>query len=176
MKEQTKTEIYQYLQNYLNQKIEHSDYVDYYEWFQLNESMTLKQIEKEIKKKRLEKLFHPDQQSYLDSEFQRVFKECSNEIKEMKNVFSNQESKARYDQKLKIQKGQEKIDDSITLKEKKYVERAVETTTYKYGFYQGYMAFLMTLQDGFSMITNENHARDLLKQVGTRKIRKIIEK
>lgn len=138
--------------------------------------MTLKQIEKEIKKKRLEKLFHPDQQSYLDSEFQRVFKECSNEIKEMKNVFSNQESKARYDQKLKIQKGQEKIDDSITLKEKKYVERAVETTTYKYGFYQGYMAFLMTLQDGFSMITNENHARDLLKQVGTRKIRKIIEK
>lgn len=194
MKEETKKQIYQYLQKYLNQKQEHSEYIDYYELCNLNENMTIEQLQKEIKQKELTKLFHPDQEGYLDDEFQGVFRECSNKIGDMKNIFSNQQSKDRYDKELKEQKAineelekrraskenttnwyQKKDDISITMEEKRYLERAIETTIYKFGFYQGYIALQKTLSDDFSMVTKENHARDLLKQVGTEKIRKIIE-
>lgn len=202
MKEETKRQIYQYLKKYVNQKQEHSDYIDYYELCNLDESMSVEKLQKEIKKKKLEKLFHPDQEAYLDSEFQSVFRECSNKIKDMINVFSEQNSKDRYDKELKEQKAsneelkrryeedlerqktssenttygyQKKGDIPITMEDKKYLERAIETTIYKFGFYHGYIALQKTLRDDFSMITNENHGRDLLKQVGVQKIRKIIE-
>lgn len=201
MKEETKKQIYQYLQKYLNQKQE-QDCIDYYELCDLNENMTIEQLQKEIEQKGLTKLFHPDQESYLDREFQGAFRECSSKIGDMKNIFSDQKSKNRYDKALKEEKAskeeskrrhkeeseeqkvnkentasryQEKGDTPITSEEKKYLERAIETTIYKFGFYQGYMALQKALRGDFSMVTNENHSRDFLKQVGMKKIRKIIE-
>lgn len=199
MNEETKKQIYQYLKNYMSQKQEHSDYIDYYELCNLDESMSIEQIQKKINQKEFLKLFHSDQENYLDREFQSVFRECSNTIGNMQSTFSNQISKAYYDKELKEKKArneelkrryekdlekqktrkkntvQEKDDIPITMEEKKYLERAVETTIYKFGFYHGYMALQMALRNDFSKITNENHGRDLLKQVGVQKIRKIIE-
>lgn len=202
MNGKTKGQIYQYLQKYLNQKQEHSDYIDYYELCNLNEGMSIEQLQKEMKQKKLVKLFHPDQESYLDPEFQGAFRECSSKIEDMKNIFSDQSLKARYDKELQEKKSnneelkrhyEEELerqqtsrerntndykrqnDMLITTEERKHVERAVETTIYKFGFYHGYIALQKALRGDFSMVTNENHGRDLLKQVGVQKIRKIIE-
>ena len=188
MKEEEKQQVYQYLQNYIHQKQEHGNYIDYYELCNLNEKMTIEQLKSEMKKKKLVKLFHPDQESILDPDFQEIFKECVQEIQDMQYVFSDERLKNRYDNELTKQKEinknvsnrtvDEKAEEksiSFTKEEENYLERAIETTIYKYGFYQGYIALQKAVRNDFSSVTNDNHSRKLLKEMGVQKIRNIIE-
>lgn len=183
MKEEEKKQVYLYLQNYIYQKQKYDDYIDYYELCNLDEHMTIEQLQQQIKQKKLTKLFHPDQERTLDSEFQTIFRECSQQIQDMKNIFSSESLKYRYDSLLKQQKGNQKdtsnINDtqklSFTKEEENHLERAIETTIYKYGFYQGYIALQKAARDDFSSVTKDNNSRELLKQMGSKKIKDIIK-
>lgn len=91
MSDETKREIYEYLQRYIHQQQDHSNYIDYYDLYGIKKEMSLDEIKKEFRKK--EKYLHPDQISFIDEEFKYVFKKCSDEFIKAKNVFSDEQKK-----------------------------------------------------------------------------------
>lgn len=181
MNNKTKMEIYAYLKKYINQKNEHSDYIDYYDLYGLDSSLSVDQIQSLLKEKKLRKLFHPDQIAYLDDDFKEVFKINVDEVIEVENVFSSESSKLKYDNLLDKKKKEQQRDDYtsnkdsvFTIQDEKDLERTIETTIYKYGFYQGYCALKRALKNDFSCITSDNNARNLAINLGSSKIKDIL--
>lgn len=176
MSEKTKKEIYEYLQKYIHQKQEHSDYIDYYELYDIDPNLKVDAIRKEMKQK--EKYLHPDQIAFVDEEFKNTFRECSNLFIKAKGVFSSEREKENYDHKLKEKKDKTNNEENNAEKfggmDSKKLESAIETTIYKYGFYQGYMALQNAARNEFSYITSENGARKKAQELGGNKIKEII--
>ena len=172
MSEKTKKEIYEYLRKYVHQQQEHSDYIDYYELYDINPNLKVDAIRKEMKQK--EKYLHPDQIAFVDEEFKNTFRECSNLFIKAKGVFSSAREKENYDYKLKQKKDKTNNVEKFDGIDSKKLESAIETTIYKYGFYQGYMALQNAARNEFSYITSENGARKKAQELGGNKIKEII--
>lgn len=143
--------------------------------------MSLDEIKKEFRKK--EKYLHPDQISFIDEEFKYVFKKCSDEFIKAKNVFSDEQKKKQYDHNLETEKMKtEKMKiDNVNINKSyfkdddaKILESAIETTIYKYGFYQGYTALQNAVRNDFSYIVCENGARGKAQGLGSNRIKEII--
>lgn len=176
MSEKTKRTIYEYLQRYIHQRQDHSDYIDYYDLYGIKKEMSVDKINKKMRK--TEKYLHPDQISFVDEEFRYVFEECSKEFIKAKNIFSDEQKKAQYDLNLEAEKMK---NDNINVnkvdsKEEnaKNLESAIETTIYKYGFYQGYLALQNAARNDFSCIVSENDARQKAQELGSNRIKEII--
>ena len=176
MSDETKREIYEYLQRYIHQQQDHSNYIDYYDLYGIKKEMSLDEIKKEFRKK--EKYLNPDQISFIDEEFKYVFKKCSDEFIKAKNVFSDEQKKKQYDHNLETEKI--KIDNVNINKsyfkddDAKILESAIETTIYKYGFYQGYTALQNAVRNDFSYIVRDNGARGKAQGLGSNRIKEII--
>lgn len=181
MNNETIRQIHVYLKNYVEQKHDHPDYIDYYEMFDMDSSMSLDEIKKNLKDKKIRKLFHLDQAAYLDKEIVDVYMESIDEVTEMNSVFANERLKKQYDEKLNSRKQskekpqEEKIqDEDLNWQETIILDNAIRNTIDKYGFYQGYMALQHALKNDFSLITNDNNFRTALSDIGTEKVREIV--
>ena len=176
MSDETKRKIYEYLQRYIHQQQDHSNYIDYYDLYGIKKEMSLDEIKKKFRKK--EKYLHPDQISFIDDEFKYVFKKCSDEFIKSKNVFSDEQKKEQYDLNLETEKMKyDNINvDSMNSKEDdiKDLESAIETTIYKHGFYQGYVALQSASRNDFQYIVRENDARKKAQNLGSNRIREIL--
>lgn len=201
MKEEEKKQVYQYLKNYIDQKEKHSNYIDYYELCDLSSNMSIEELQAAIKEKKLVKLFHPDQEGKFEDDLKLVFRECSDKVKDMVHVvFADDNHKIQYDNMLVQEKNsreessfvyeekqeenskeessfvyEEKQEKPFTIQDENILERAIETTIYKYGFYQGYIALQKSARNDFSYVTKDNSSRELLSQVGSKKIKEIIK-
>lgn len=172
MSDKTRNDIYEYIQKYLHQKQKH-DYIDYYELFGLNEETTIDEIQKELKIKKVRKLFHPDQIAYIESIFKDTFNECVSTVINAEKVFSSDLEKMKYDSQLAENKKLYK-NFEITTKEKNMLETAIITTVFEKGFYNGYKALKKAVNNDFSSITPENNSRKMAENLGSSLIKKIL--
>ena len=77
--------------------------VDYYQLLGLSQSMTLEEIQNQIKKQKIQVLFHPDQISFIPLEYQDQYLKMIEIIKDVINTFDSLENKEAYDRKLQKQ-------------------------------------------------------------------------
>lgn len=98
MKEETLTSIYKTIEKYLKQKKTHPDYIDYYELYDINPSISASELKTYTKKVR--KLFHPDQKEYINQAYHSIYDEIMNSNTEFFAMENNEESKRKYDSKL----------------------------------------------------------------------------
>lgn len=95
-----------YLENY--RKFSNgSGILDYYKIFELSDQLSVELLNKEIKKKRLQILFHPDFGIQFPDEYKEDFKILVNCFNDMQGVFSDDKVKANYDRKLELEKLEE---------------------------------------------------------------------
>lgn len=172
MSDKTKQNIYEYIQKYLHQKQKH-EYIDYYELFGFSEKLTIDEIQKELKYKKIRKLFHPDQVAYIESVFKDTFNECVSTVINAEKVFSNDLEKMKYDSQLAENKKLYK-DIEVTTKEKNMLETAIITTVFDKGFYNGYKALKKAVNNDFSIISTENNSRKMAEELGSVLIKEIL--
>lgn len=79
---------------------ENQSVTDYYQLFGFNKNMTVEEIKSQIKQKRLQVLFHPDQISFIPSEHHDKYLKMIEIIKDVVNTFDNYQNKESYDQSL----------------------------------------------------------------------------
>lgn len=176
------SEVYKYLKKYIEQKEEHSDYIDYYELYDLDRNMSVSELKNEIKEKKLRILFHPDQVSSIEGYFKEAFKENSIEVLKMINILSDQNLRDRYDSELEEfkkktyeDKDKHQSSEYATVEyNEKDLEIAMETTIYKQGFYNGYYALNMAIRDNYNYVTRENGARERVRKLGSDSIKRIL--
>ena len=75
--------------------------VDYYQLFNFNKNMTVDEIKAQIKAKRLQVLFHPDQINFVPNEYHTKYLQMIETVKDVVNTFDNFQNKEAYDIKLK---------------------------------------------------------------------------
>lgn len=173
MKQEERMELYGYLRNYIIQKDEHDDYVDYYKIFGFNRNMTIDELKQGIKDKKIIKLFHPDQESGLEAFFQPFFRESCDDIKDMIQIFSDEIKKQQYDGMLKEKENTTKV-DLVEIDEKEALDKAIIDTINKYGFHNGYVALQKALRGDFHNITRDNGDRNIVSAIGKERLRNIV--
>lgn len=166
-------ETYKYMQNYMKQKETHEDYIDYYELFNLDKNITPEEFTKKIKNEKLHRIFHSDQENFVENIFKPTFKECSREFNNMLDIFTTEYKKSKYDQMLKEKQTPTKIDEQ-EIDEKKILEDAIIMTTQKHGFNNGYLALQYALRGDFSHISRDNGNRMALETIGKNRLREIV--
>lgn len=166
-------ETYKYMQNYIKQKEEHSDYIDYYEMFDLDKNITQEEFEKKVKQERLHTIFHEDLEQYVEDIFKPSFKECIKEFNNMLDIFTAGYKKSEYDKMLKEKKNTTKA-DVYEIDEKEVLEDAITKTIQKHGFNNGYLALQYALRGDFSRVSRDNGNRLVLQGIGKERLREIV--
>ena len=112
-----KIELYGYLQNYMKQKENHEDYIDYYELCGFHNKMSIEELYKKMRN--VKRVLHPDQTCYVEEIFQQSFLELTEKVKDMEEIFSNFRLKEEYDSFLEQKKNHREnvIQDEEKLKE-----------------------------------------------------------
>lgn len=77
--------------------------VDYYQLLELDQNMTLEELQNQIKKRKIQVLFHPDQISFIPLEYQSKYLKMIEIIKDVINTFDSPKNKVAYDRKLQEQ-------------------------------------------------------------------------
>lgn len=169
MNKDTKIQIYKYLKKIMEQKKQHSDYIDYYDLFDLDKTMDIEQIKEKLNDKKLRVLFHPDQLAFIEDNFKDVYNDSINYYNSARDTLCDLSSKQEYDKFI-----EEQNKYKITKEDIKSLEEAIETTIYKYGFYQGFYALKQAAFNDFNFITAEKKCRSKLQMMGSDKIQKIL--
>lgn len=117
MSTKRKIELYGYLQNYMKQKENHEDYIDYYELCGFHNKMSIEELYKKMRN--VKRVLHPDQTCYVEEIFQQSFLELTEKVKDMEEIFSNFRLKKEYDSFLEQKKNHREnvIQDEEKLKE-----------------------------------------------------------
>lgn len=89
-------EVFKILSNY----DESQSIVDYYQLFGFNKNMSIEEIKNQIKQKRLQVLFHPDQISFVPQEYHEKYLKMIEITKDVVNTFDNYQNKEAYDNRL----------------------------------------------------------------------------
>lgn len=173
MKQEDKVNLYGYLRNYIIQMNKHDDYINYYELFGLDRNLSISELKRQIKEKKIQKLFHPDQEMYIEDFFKPFFQEGYGFVPDMIQIFSDEEKKVQYDnmldEKISVNK-----DEQVEIDEKEALEEAIVTTIKKYGLNNGYLALQYSLKGDFSRVTRDNGNRYILGSIGKDKIMEIV--
>lgn len=143
-------------------KYDKNEFINYYELFNLDKNMNIDDLNSEIRKKRLQVLFHPDQISFIPETYHSKYYEMIDIVKESINTFSNRNAKEKYDRNLdefiskKDFADEEKTEDLTEV----ILADAVIENSKKYGF----ESTMLALSD----LIRSNHINGFTRQNGTR--------
>lgn len=181
MDNNTLKEIYSTIERYINQKRTHTNYIDFFELYQINPDIDENSLKKETRKVR--KLFHPDQKVYIDKRYFDIYDEIINKNTKFYAIFDNKEKVKKYYEELQKRKNQNIVNNTKEKNEDlefkinlNIFQRAIEAMIIKYGFsnaYSGITEFLKTKD--FSKITRDRNARSSLKEIGYESVVEIIK-
>lgn len=170
MEKEKQTRVYNYLKKYIDQKINHDGYINYYEMYNLDKDMSIEEINKKIESQELKTLFDEKNVDTIEPCLKPIFLETSKEVNNMIHFFSDEEVKKMYDYYLNS-----KTNDCIGLDDSQKLDIVVKTSIDKYGFYHGFASLQALIKyQRYDVITKENNDRNIVKQLSEDKINKVI--
>ncbi len=158
-----------------------NNFINYYELFGFQPDMTASEIMADIKKMRLQVLFHPDQIAFIPAQYQEKYLQMIDIIKQMLDDFSSDYKKENYDQRLhESLYTSENMDDTFgeteDLEELK-LRDAIIFNSAKYGFEFTRSALLDLMRSrSIKGFTRDHNARDIVASISYDKIMSIFSK
>lgn len=160
---------YNYLKKYIEQKINHSDYIDYYKMYNIDQNMSINEINQELEKQEIKNLFQKNNVDSIDNFLKQAFLENSDEVNKMINTFSNENLKKFYDNFINSKVKDRTISDSQKL------DMIVQSSISRYGFYHGFASLQALIKyQNYDVITKQNNSRNLAKQLSAEKMNSVI--
>lgn len=153
-------------------KYENNSFTNYYELFDLDKNMNIDELNSEIRKKRLQVLFHPDQINFIPTQYHSLYNEVIDVVKDTINTFSNEKAKDDYDKKLDKHIYNEDITEDLT---EVILADAIFFNSQKYGF-ENTMASLTGLvrNNNYNGFTRDNGVRSNIKNLDRNKLLSVI--
>ena len=164
-------------------KYENNSFTNYYELFDLDRNMNINELNSEIKKKRLQVLFHPDQINFIPNNYHDLYNEMIDIVKETINTFSNESAKENYDKNLNEQSFKDNYAYANTAADEDKTEdltevilaEAVFTNSQKYGFENTMNSLINLVRNNYyNGFTRENGTRDNIKNLERNKLLSVI--
>ena len=146
--------------------------INFYELFEINKNMSLAEINRDIKNKRIRIIFHPDQVAFIPDEYKKTFQKISDSITDLIDVFSSEKNKEKYDSKLS--KSTARKNETKTAQEIRDFENAIIITAQKHGWKHMIEAISKAIHNDFYGFTRNGNARNIVKSLGANKIKSII--
>lgn len=158
---------------------------DYYQLFSLDKNMTAEEIKTQIKKMRLQVLFHPDQLNFVPTQYHQKYLQMIEVVKDAINVFDSYQSKENYDIKLEESKNSystynsynqsDNYEDKTEDLDEANLQQAIILNSQKYGFEHTRRALVELIQynyaDGF---TRQNNVRQIISNIDREKLKSIL--
>ena len=167
-------------------KYDNNDFVNYYELFDLDRNMNIDELNSEIRKKRLQVLFHPDQISFIPEEYHSKYLIIIDVIKDVIDTFSSVRKREIYDNLLinAIRKKQfrnrssennQYQEDKTEDLDEVNLASAVIANSKKYGFEMTMNALIHLVTNNETRgFTRDGGVRDIIKNIDRNKLINII--
>lgn len=170
MSPERKIELYGYLQNYMYQKENHDDYIDYYELCGFQQQLSVVELYKKMRN--IKRVLHPDQAVYVEEIFQPSFIELTEEVKKMDDIFSSFRLKEEYDAFLKKKKEASKI----PVKDDEKLNEIMETVIAQDGISFGLTSLMsMVFLDNHQEISKDQSILESFEKLGKDRIISVIK-